>query len=285
MRVYGRRQTDTIITDLIARSQPHHFFIKKSSNPTMMSGMTTTAFVLLIIAACTLPSATAFAPAAPSLLGVRTSTSHSVPRSLPIVQSAKVLPFAYSSLSAALIFRATKAATTADAVVLVATSALAFFNLGPTDNTRLASAKKADKNTPPASSGKAKQLRQAAKTWRSVVRIKLIGQIVGLFWMVSAKSGTGVLRGGATVMAANMAFFLCGAGRATHDADGAPAPMPPSLSSTILTVDTVLTVAALVGASSPIESARRTVFAGIFAVGASIGALEGLVTILLSMRK
>jgi hypothetical protein len=171
--------------------------------------------------------------------------------------------------------RATKAATNkADAAVLAATAALALFNLGPTDNARLASAKRADKNTPPASSGKAKQLRQAAKTWRSVVRIKLIGQFVGLVWM--ATSANSVMKGAATVMAANMAFFLCGAGRAMHNANGEPAPMPASMATMILTIDTILTSSALMAASAPMESTKRAIFAGIYAVGVSIGALEGL---------
>jgi hypothetical protein len=195
-------------------------------------------------------------------------------RSRTALQSAKILPIAYTSLSAALFVRATKAATNkADAAVLAATAALALFNLGPTDNVRLASAKRADKNTPPASSGKAKQLRQAAKTWRSVVRIKLIGQFVGLVWMAA---GNSIMKGAATVMAANMTFFLCGAGRAMHNANGEPAPMPGSMANMILTIDTILTSSALVAASAPVESTKRAIFAGIYAAGVSIGALEGL---------
>jgi hypothetical protein len=202
------------------------------------------------------------------------------PRGLPIVQSAKILPVAYTSASAALLFRATQAVTKADAAVLVATALLAFFNLAPTDNVRLASAKRADTKYPPATSGVAKQKRQAAKTWRSVVRIKLIGQVVGLVWMAAAQTSSGWLRGAAMVMGANTVFFLCGAGAAMHDADGTSAPMPPSTAKAILTMNTILTAAAFFAASAPVESTRRTVLASVYAGGAFIGGLEGIATML-----
>jgi hypothetical protein len=245
-----------------------------------MGTMMKVAFIFL----SAVESISAFSPAATQLLTVRTSHSMPVPRSLHVVESAKILPIAYASASAALMFRATKAVTKADTAVLVATSALALFNLGPTDNARLASAKIAFQNTPPASSGTAKQRRQAAKTWRSVVRIKIVGQLVGLLWMVLAKSGNGVMRAAATLMGANMAFFLCGAGGAMHNSNGAAAPMPTSLSRSILMIDTILTVAALIAASSPAESARRAVYAGIFASGAAVGALEGAMTLIVSAK-
>lgn len=45
--------------------------------------------------------------------------------------------------------------------------------------------------------------------------------------MAAAKiNNPGILRGAATIMAANMAYFLCGAGGAQHDYKGDSAPMP-----------------------------------------------------------
>jgi hypothetical protein len=209
--------------------------------------------------------------------------TRTLPRSLTIVQSAKVLPLAYLSASAALLYRATIASTypssNVDVAVLVSTAALSAFNLAPMDNARLASAKRADQRYPPASSGLAKQRRQAAKTWRSTVRIKIVGQLLGLVRMASAKSGFGVMRGAALVMGANMAFFICGGGQAIHDSDGAPAPMPVPLTMTVLTIDTVLTTAALLAASAPIESTRRAICGGVFAAGTLMGALEGAATL------
>jgi hypothetical protein len=153
------------------------------------------------------------------------------------------------------------------------------------DNARLASAKTADQRYPPASSGVAKQRRQAAKTWRSTVRIKILGQMIGLFRMASAKSGFGVMRGAAIVMGANMAFFLCGGGGAIHDSTGAPAPMPANLAFIVLSIDTVLTAAALLAASAPVASTRRAICGGIFAAGTLMGALEGLATMFSNSSK
>jgi hypothetical protein len=242
-----------------------------------------------VMALSTLGPLSAFSPSSPHLpVRVRTTRSRStplpLPRSLTIVKSAKVLPVAYISASAALLYRATRTSSKVDMSVLVTTAALSLFNLGPTDNARLASAKRADQRFPPASSGIAKQRRQAAKTWRSTVRIKIVGQMLGLVRMVSAKNGFGVMRGAAIVMGANMAFFLCGGGGAIHDSDGAPAPMPANMALTVLTIDTVLTAAALLAASAPAESTRRAICGGIFAAGTLIGALEGVATMFSSKK-
>lgn len=196
------------------------------------------------------------------------------------LKSAKVLPVAYASASATLLFRATKAATKQDATVLVATALLALLNLAPTDNIKLASAKKADKLYPPANTGKAKQLRQSAKTWRSVVRIKIIGQMMGLLWMATAKTSNGILRGGAAIMAANMAFFLCGAGGARHNDEGESDPMPADTARAVLTIDATMAGAALLAAASPFPSPRRTLNVGIFVVGVAMGALEGVASLI-----
>jgi len=232
--------------------------------------------LLLVALVATMRSISAFSTTTVPQLTVRRSTC--LPRSLPVVQSAKVLPVAYSGASAALLFRATKAVTKADKAVLIATAALSLFNLGPTDNARLASAKRADKRypscTPPS------EYRKNALKWRSLVRIKLVGQLVGLIWMAATKKSVGIMRGAATVMATNMIFFLGGAGGAMHDKDGVAAPMPASKSRGLLTIDTVLTVVALVAASSPLDSARYAQCAWIFASGAAIGGLEGLAVLI-----
>lgn len=209
---------------------------------------------------------------------------HGLPRSLPIVHSAKILPVAYTGAAASLFYKATKTSNKVDMAVLVATGALALFNLGPMDNARLASAKKAYKNTDPAVSGLAKQERQAALTWRFVVRMKLVGQLIGLVRMATAKTGFGILRGAAFVMGSNMAFFMCGAGYSMHDNDGRPTPMEPSKSRAILGIDSTLTIAALLAASSPIDSQKRLITGGIFAFGALVGALEGLAGIVTSSK-
>lgn len=204
-------------------------------------------------------------------------------RNLSIMKSAKILPIVYTSASAALAYQAKLATSKGDAAFLLATSALTLFNLGPTDNARLISAKRADINNPPAVSGVAKQRRQAAKTWQSTVRIKLVGQLMGLSWMIHncfKGNVNGQLRGGAMVMGANMAFFFCGGGGTVHNARGDHEPMPSGLTKSILMIDTILTLSALLAARAPIDSGRRAIFRGIYIAGVSMGALEGLAGLL-----
>jgi hypothetical protein len=204
----------------------------------------------------------------------RTTTTVLPPRSLTVVSSAKILPIAYTSAAAALLEKAiTKSSTKVQVAVLLATSALSLVNFGPSDNAKLASAKQAYKNTPPATSGVAKQKRQAAITWRSVVRIKLVGQLLGLIWMVRANTFAGVMRGAATIMAASVAYFLCGAGRSRHDDQGNWDPMP---SNKAIIIPLVLMGVALAGAGAPVESTKHAVLCGVFAAGTAVGALEGM---------
>jgi hypothetical protein len=199
------------------------------------------------------------------------------PRSLTVVSSAKILPFAYTGASVALLQKAIrKSSTKAEMAVLLATSALALVNFGPSDNANLASAKRAYKKTDPSSSGRAKQERQAALTWRKVVRIKIIGQVLGLLWMVCAKSTKGIMHGAAFIMGSLLAFFLAGAARSRHDEDGNWNPMPSNISTMSMTIDAVLCTAALVAGTSPVESTKFAVSAGIYSFGAAVGALEGI---------
>lgn len=195
-------------------------------------------------------------------------------RRLTVVKSSKVLPIAYTSASAALLYKGIKAVNRPEQAVLLATSALSLINFGPCDNAKLASAKRACKNTAPSSSGKAKQERQAALTWRSVVRIKIIGQVIGLTWMALSRTTVGVMRSAALVMGANLAFYLCGAGRSWHDENGKWKPNPDATRTTIVIFCTV--VSALVAASNPFSSSIHTVSAGFFSAITSVAALEGI---------
>jgi len=240
--------------------------------------------LLFVAAAAAVGPIGAFSPSTVPLLQVRRSAAVKVPRSLPVVHSAKVLPIAYSGASAALLYRATEAVPKINKAVLIATATLALFNLGPTDNARLASAKRACKLypscTPPS------QYRENALKWRSLVRVKLVGQLIGLVWMAASKTSVGVMRGAAAVMATNMIFFLGGAGASVmHDKDGVASSMPANKSLGLLTIDTVLTVTALVAAASPVDSARYAQCAAVFAGGAAIGGLEGLAVLVAGFVK
>lgn len=210
-------------------------------------------------------------------------TAPAARRDPTVLYSAKVVPIAYASMTGSLLFHAVQASTPRiDTAVLAATAALAAFNLAPTDAARLASSKRACARTPPAASSRAKQRRQAALTWRSVVRFKLFGQMLGLVFMAMAatnRNSRGIGRGAALIMATNTLFVAGGGAIARHDDQGVLAPMASGAATSILTIDTVLMAAVLV-AASPVPSWRRGVAAGIYTVGASIGALEGLVTLL-----
>jgi len=197
-------------------------------------------------------------------------------RNLPIMKSAKILPIIYTSASAALVYQAKQTTSKLDAAFLLATSALTLFNLGPTDNKRLISAKRANANNPPAVSGIAKQRRQFAKTCRSTVRIKIVGQLIGLAMMI-CNNGNIKLRGGAMIMGANMAFFLCGGGGAVHNIRGDHEPLPSGLTRFILMIDIILTLSALFAARAPLESSRRAVYMGIHIAGVSWAHWKALV--------
>jgi hypothetical protein len=235
---------------------------------------------LFLVAFASIPSNSAFViPSTTHSTVVFTATTRTTtafpPRSLTVVSSAKILPIAYTAAAAALLNKAiTTSSTKAQVAVLAATSALSLVNFGPSDNAKLASAKTAHKNTPPASSGVAKQKRQAAKTWRSVVRIKFVGQLLGLVWMARANTFAGVLRGAAAIMAASVAYFLCGAGRSRHDDQGNWDPMPSNNKAIVIPL--VLMGVALVGAGAPVESTTQAVLGGVFAAGAAVGTLEGM---------
>lgn len=230
--------------------------------------------LLFLVSSAVISSSTAFAtPSTRSIAAVREVPLP--PRSLTVVSSAKILPIAYTGASAALLTKAIrKPCTKAEMAVLLATSALSLINLGPSDNANLASAKRACKNTAPSSSGKAKQERQAALTWRKVVRIKIIGQVLGLSWMVGAKSTKGVMDGGACIMGSIVAFLLAGAARSRHYEDGKWTPMQ----------STMLFAAALVAGKSTVGSTKFAVAAGIYSFGAAVGALEGIPNFLQVLR-
>jgi len=243
--------------------------------------------VLLLVASSFLESLT-YAFVVPRILPppvALTTKGAPKPRSSTIVGSAKIIPVAYASTSAALLWRATKVFSNVEKSVLVATSALSLLNFAPSDNTRLASAKTAYKNTPPASSGRAKQERQAAKTWRLVVRIKIIGQIVGLFSMVGAKSSIGVMRGAATIMAANIAFILCGGGGSNHDDDGKWNPLSAATSNRIVIQCLLFCTVALLASSAAVGSKMYGINASIFSFASAVGALEGIPKFLAAFNK
>ena len=195
-------------------------------------------------------------------------------RAPPVAASAVMLPVAYTGLGVTLLTRAAGAGAGTNAVVLASTGLLSVLNLGPTDNARYASGKRAvaaykDKVSLPYG---AMAQAEIAKKWFTLLKWRLIGQVVSLVSMARASSAAGILAGAAGFMATNVAFCLLGGLSAKHDMDGIPAPTKPKLQKFILTTDSVLLCAALLGALS---GPGATVAAYVYSAGALIGAVEG----------
>ena len=192
--------------------------------------------------------------------------------------SAALLPAASTALGLSLLRGASVAATKSDAAVLASTGLLAVFNLAVTDNARFASAKRAIAIYTGRTSLPGAALKQLsiAKKWKSIVSLQLLGQFAGLVWMARATCSEGILRGATIFMAANVLFFLRGAAGAKHDRYGLPAPIPASKANAIMVIDGVLCTAAAVGSVAAAGTTLRASTSYLFALGAMIGAVEGL---------
>ena len=201
-------------------------------------------------------------------------------RAPPAFASAKIIPALNVGLGGLLLRAATTSGLSSTTLVYASTGLLAALNLAVTDNQRYASAKCA--------AGRVENpelpLAKLANQWYTAVRVQLLGQLIGLVWMVRANGPTGVLRGAATFMAANVGFFLLGAGGAKHDANGLPAPMTPQLGKFVLITDIVLMGSAVAGACAPVGSTLRATFACLFAVGCLIGAVEGVPKTVIALK-
>ena len=193
------------------------------------------------------------------------------PRHAPVKAFTQIIPVANVGLGGALLYRAaTTHAGGTNSVVLVSTGLLATLNLAMTDNARYASAKRAVAKV----ENEELPLAKLAKQWSTAVRVQVFGQLASLLWMTRAASPAGVLRGAAAFMAANVAFFLLGAGDSKHDEVGVIAPMTHKLKKFVLTTDLVLLGAALLGAT--LANPLGSIGAYVYAAGCLIGAAEGV---------
>ena len=221
----------------------------------------------------------------PSLITSSQITTHPSTTTTSLA-SAKILPVAYAGFSGALLYKAqammkgTTATPSPEAassiLVLLAVAALSIVNFSASDNAKLKSAKIAYHTTTPASAGKAKQQRQAALTWRKAVRIKILGQLVGLGRMVVAHEARGVMMGASLITAASLLYFLTGAGRSHHDPDGQWHPLPAPAVTGVFLVNVILFGAAWVAASASSSASSARGAARLYAAGAIVGSLEGI---------
>jgi hypothetical protein len=144
-----------------------------------------------------------------------------------------------------------RAATCAtDKIVLLAFSALSFLNLSQSDNARLKSAKLACKKTLVISMDTGKdEASKEALAFRRAVRLKIVGQVVGLVRMVLARESRGLMRGAAFLLGSSFLFLANGGeGSVHHDAQGNWKPLEEQVAEKKLNATAVLFVlAALAG--------------------------------------
>ena len=211
-----------------------------------------------------------------------TSTAKAITTTTQLA-SAKILPIAYTGASGILLYKAIilKTAASSSRLVLIAISLLSLFNFSTSDNARIKSAKIAyNEKTYPSSSGKEKQRRQAAITYRFAVRVKIIGQFLGLTRMILSKSTVGFMRGGAIIMSSQLLYFFVGGGSSNHDNEGNWKPLSDKAVMSVVCIDAILVTAALIAASASVASDTTTklftITSGLFAFGSFIGSLEGI---------
>ena len=127
------------------------------------------------------------------------------PRTSVMTMNAAVLPTSFRLLAAGSVWRAMKCADATSSAVLLSTAAVALFDLAPASRTQLASAKRA-----------LAMECDGAMTWRSVLRVKLFGQLAGL--AVSIGSGN-ALAGVSCIVGADVAFWALGGGAKRFECD------------------------------------------------------------------
>mmetsp|Transcript_25565 Transcript_25565/g.80698 ORF Transcript_25565/g.80698 Transcript_25565/m.80698 type:complete len:260 (-) Transcript_25565:60-839(-) len=204
----------------------------------------------------------------------QTPAASDVRRSSAARMSAHQIPaITYTCAAAGLVVRASRAAAPTEVAVLAAAALLALVDFGPTSAKQLRSAQLAIQAARTRAAPDAIAQEQA---WLCAIAIKVAGQLAGLVWMNASGCGSGVLRGGALMMAGNICFWIAGAGAARHDEKGEHAPVPPKLVRMILAADAALFLALLASAVSPVGTVRRAVGSWLFAAGAMAGVSENL---------
>jgi len=180
--------------------------------------------------------------------------------------SALVLPAAYTSLAVTLALRATQATTRGHVAILASISALALVDLGPTAAAQLASSKTAKKTS----------MSAAAQSWHALVRFKIVGQVLSLFWMASTARQARTLGGAAVLFATNVCFWLRGAASCRHDGSGVLSPIPDQVFRPILVIDGVLCILALAAALSPTASRRMSLLSKFCSMGILLAVFENV---------
>lgn len=201
--------------------------------------------------------------------------------SLCVLQSAKIIPYAFRSVGVALACKAFKVQmqkSTADALVLLATGLMSYFNFAVEDNDRLKSAKRAVKRFNKNSEDDLKEdaeVVSTAKKWKSAVRVKLVCEFLSLLCMVAAKTSRDVHLGATAVVGSTIVFLLMGGGRFQHNASGRLNPVEVDFLSKAYKLDISIAVAAFTAAFLK-PSVWKQICTGYVSFGYFGAALQGI---------
>ena len=194
-----------------------------------------------------------------------------------MTMNAAVLPTSFRLLAAGSVWRAMTCADATSSAVLFSTAAVALFDLAPASGTQLASAKRAQAIEC-----------DGAMAWRSVLRVKIFGQLAGL----AVSVGLGNALGGAScIVGADVAFWALGGGakrfECDEESDGGVrrAPIAASLAKVVLmSVNAAMLLSVLAsyafGQSSPLLCKVMNGGAAVFCAGVlsqTIGDAKALV--------
>lgn len=212
----------------------------------------------------------------------RAQTSNYVPTFASVVngisstslQSAKILPVAYASASAALFNKAMRSSSCSQKLVLLTTALLSLLNFAPCDNVKLASVKRALKANPDDAN---------AKKWKSLVRTKIISQVLTLVYMIKASTILGTMRAATGVLGSSLVFYLMGAAKSWHTDEGV-AEGKQGTEKTMVAIG-LTTVAAFVASLNPVGSNLHNRAAIFYSTITLIAALEGIPTIKKLLQK
>lgn len=205
-----------------------------------------------------------------------------------VLQSAKVIPYAFRSASAMLIVKAANIVRTnnelykkTDIAVIVATALISFFGFADKDNAKLKAAKRAVKRIEQQQNKNIdEETASAARSYKKAVRVKIFGQFLGLLWMAGGtRTGPAVLRSAAAIVSFVGVFLRLGGGRFRHNVSGRLDPLPTATIRNIWVIDGSVVVAALVasmGEGGVVGGVWSPVCAGYVAFGLFVAALQGM---------
>ena len=210
-----------------------------------------------------------------------TRRSRNTSRSLHVLQSAKIIPYVFRSVGVGLAYKAFKlqiqSKNTLDALVLLMTGLMSYFNFATKDNDRLKAAKRAVKRFDKHSEEDLKEdaeIVSAAKIYKSAIRVKIFYQFLSLVCMGLAKTSRELYLGAGAVVGSTIVFLVMGGGRFQHNASGRLNPVSDEFIAKAYKLDLSILVAAIAAAFLKTPSVVRQICAAYIAFGYFGAALQ-----------